>query len=244
MSHELRTPLNVILGYGDLLLLEDFGPLADDQREALERMRGSALELLELIQATLDLSRLEAGKAALHLEDVDLAMWMQEVDSETASLRASKPGIRVAWHAPPAATRAHTDHVKLKVILKNLFANALKFTDDGEVEVRVAVTRQVIEIVVRDTGIGMTPEVRAVIFDAFRQGDASMTRQYGGVGLGLYITSRLVDALGGRIDVDSTPGRGSTFRVRVPADARLARRTGAGLRERRASVIPPRGARG
>lgn len=122
--------------------------------------------------------------------------------------------------------RIYSDPVKLKVILKNLFANALKFTEHGSVEVELAVRRQTLEMTVRDTGIGMSPEVCAVIFEPFRQGDASMTRRHGGVGLGLYIAARLVDALHGRIDVESEPGRGSTFRVRLPADARARRRIG------------------
>ncbi|MEW6268409.1 MAG: GAF domain-containing protein [Thermodesulfobacteriota bacterium] len=227
MSHELRTPLNVILGYDDLLVQEDLGPLAPEQREALERIRASAMELLELIEATLDLSRLEAGKAALDVAEIDLAAWLAEIADETSSLCERKPEIHVEWRLQPPGARVRSDAVKLKVVLKNLFANAIKFTHEGAVDVAVAVDGDVLEIVVRDTGIGMSSEVRAVIFEAFRQGDASATRRYGGVGLGLYIASRLVDALRRAIEVESVPGLGSTFRVRVPADAR-ARHAGRG----------------
>jgi PAS domain S-box-containing protein len=220
MSHELRTPLNVILGYGDLLLQEDLGPLVPEQREALTRTRASALELLELIEATLDLSRFETGKESLNVVRIDLAAWLEEVAAEVAPIRERKPELWVEWHPPPPRTRAFSDAVKLKVILKNLFANAIKFTHHGGVDVAVEVRGDALEIVVRDTGIGMSSEVRAVVFEAFRQGDTSMTRQYGGVGLGLYIASRLVEALRGSIDVESSPGRGSTFRVRVPLDSR------------------------
>jgi PAS domain S-box-containing protein len=221
MSHELRTPLNVILGYNEILL-EELGSLDPGHGEALHCMRSSAMELLELIEATLDLSRLEAGRAPLQLADVDLRAWMDEVRHETVALRAAKNQLSFDWRAPNEV-HAHTDALKLKVILKNLLSNAIKFTAAGSIDVAVAQRDGKIEISVRDTGIGMSPETQAVMFEAYRQGDGSMTREYGGVGLGLYIVSRLVDALCGTIEVESEPGRGSTFRVRVPADARTTR---------------------
>jgi len=225
MSHELRTPLNVIIGYTDLLLLEDFGALASEQSSTLERVRASAAELQELIEATLDLSRLESGAVALRLEDVDLRDWIGEVQSETAVVRERAPQLDVRWEidVPPAPTRC--DVLKLKVIVKNLLSNAIKFTPQGSVAVRIVVQDGELTLTVRDTGIGMTPDVQRVIFDAFRQGDASMTRAYGGVGLGLYIVRRLVDALHGTVEVDSAPGCGSTFRVVVALDPRVARPT-------------------
>ena len=220
MSHELRTPLNVILGYNDLLLHEEFGTLNAPQRDTLRRVRASAAELQELIEATLDLSRLESGTVALRLEEVHLESWINEVRDETAALRELKPHLDVRWNATLPPTRVLCDPLKLKVILKNLVGNAVKFTHQGFVEVSVAAANERIAMTVNDSGIGMTPEVRAVIFEAFRQGDASMTRPYGGVGLGLYIVARLVEALRGRITVESEPGRGSTFRIEIPLDAR------------------------
>ena len=221
MSHELRTPLNVILGYNEILL-EQLGTMDAEQGEALHCMRSSALQLLELIEATLDLSRLEAGRAPLQLADVDLRALMDDVRHETASLRAVKGHLDVGWRAPNRL-HAHTDALKLKVILKNLISNAVKFTATGSIEISIGERDEAIEIAVRDTGIGMTRETRAVMFEAYRQGDGSMTREYGGVGLGLYIVARLVEALSGTIEVESEPGRGSTFRVLVPADSRVGR---------------------
>jgi signal transduction histidine kinase len=220
ISHELRTPLNVILGYTDLLLLGDFGALTPQQDDPLRRVRSSATELQQLIEATLDLSRLESGAAALRLEQVDLQHWLDEVRNETAPLCERRPQLDVRWHASLPGEPVRCDAIKLKVILKNLIGNALKFTHQGFVEVSVAAQHGMLTLSVADSGIGMAPEVRAVIFEAFRQGDASMTRTYGGVGLGLYIVRRLVDAMRGRIEVTSEPGGGSEFRVEVPLDPR------------------------
>ena len=216
ISHELRTPLNVILGYTDLMLLDEFGPLTPDQVDTLRRVRTSAAELHELIEATLDLSRLESGTVALRLDDVDLHAWLDEVRAETAALCERKPELEVRFRLDAPDGHVSCDALKLKVIVKNLIGNALKFTAAGSVQVDVTVADGSIAMTVRDTGIGMTREVQEVIFEAFRQGDTSSTRPYGGVGLGLYIVRRLVDALHGRITVASEPGRGSEFRVEIP----------------------------
>ncbi|MBY0279009.1 GAF domain-containing protein [Candidatus Binatia bacterium] len=218
MSHELRTPLNVILGFTDLLLLEEFGTLTPEQADTLRRVHTSATELHELIQATLDLSRLESGSVALRIEDVDLRTWLDEVRDETAVLRERNPHVEVCFtlSAPPGLVAC--DALKLKVILKNLIGNALKFTPAGSVSVDVVVDHEAITMTVRDTGIGIAPEVQEVIFEAFRQVDTSPTRPFGGVGLGLYIVRRLVEALHGRIALESAPGLGAEFRVELPLD--------------------------
>ena len=222
MSHELRTPLNVILGYTDLLLLDEFGPLTPQQSDTLRRVHASAAELHELIEATLDLSRLETGSAALRIEDVDLHAWFAEVRSETAVLRERNPRVEVRFSLSGADAPVRCDALKLKVILKNLIGNALKFTTEGRVDANVSVEGAALAITVSDTGIGIEPSVQAVIFEAFRQGDPSATRPYGGVGLGLYIVRRLVDAMRGRIVLESEPGRGSEFHVEIPLDRRPA----------------------
>jgi PAS domain S-box-containing protein len=216
MSHELRTPLNVIIGYHDLLLEGEFGPLTSVQAERLRRADESARELLDLINATLDLSRIDARQMALQLEEIDLAAVVDELDAEIAALRR-KPGVRFAWRLPAPLPAVRTDSVKLKVVLKNLIHNAIKFTDAGEVTVGVASGPGRVEFEVADTGIGIAPELQGAIFEPFRQADGSSTRSYGGVGLGLYIVQRLLDLLGGGITVESAVGRGSRFRFWVPA---------------------------
>jgi signal transduction histidine kinase len=216
MSHELRTPLNVIIGYHDLLLEGEFGALTQAQSERLQRADQSARELLDLINATLDLSRLEARQMALQMDDVDLGTVLDEVDAEISALR-QKPGVRFAWQLPPRLPALRTDPVKLKVVLKNLIHNAIKFTDAGEVTVEVSALPGRIYFEVADSGIGIAPELLEPIFEPFRQADSSSTRSYGGVGLGLYIVQRLLDLLGGGVTVESEVGRGSRFRVWLPA---------------------------
>jgi PAS domain S-box-containing protein len=218
MSHELRTPLNVIIGYTDLLLDAMFGELSTEQSHTLRLIEKNAQSLLELINATLDLSRLESGHEALDLETVRLIDVVEAVDVETRSLQ-QKPGIEFGWEMAAPLPTIRTDPLKLKVILKNLIGNAIKFTAEGSVRVTVRAGNGGIELLVSDTGIGMAADILEIIFEPFRQGDGSTTRRYGGVGLGLYIVRRLVDLLGGTIAVDSEPGRGSTFRVWLPSDA-------------------------
>ena len=215
MSHELRTPLNVIIGYQDLLLDGAFGSLLREQLEIVERANRSARELLQLITATLDLSRLDAGQLPIEQKEIAPQDLLEEIAAETRVTRI-KPGLHVQWNVASQLPRLRTDPLKLKVVLKNVIANAVKFTEHGSVTVEAHQRNDGIEVTVVDTGIGITPEVLPIIFEPFRQGDSSSTRQYGGVGLGLYITRRLLDVLGGTISVDSQPGHGSTFRVWVP----------------------------
>jgi len=219
MSHELRTPLNVICGYNELLLDGAFGAVTPEQAEPLRRVGKSAHELLDLINATLDMSRLESGRLPVHLQEVWVPDLMREIESETQGLQA-KPGLRLAWNVPAQLPRLTTDRLKLKMILKNLIANAMKFTEEGYVIVGVKRDNGHLEFCVADTGIGMAAETQQVMFEPFRQADSSLTRRYGGVGLGLYIVRRLLDMLGGSIAVESEVGRGSTFRVRLPLASR------------------------
>ncbi len=215
MSHELRTPLNVIMGYGDLLLEGEFGSLNDEQREILKRVDTSARQLLELINATLDLSRLEGGKLVFQRAAVSIDEVVGAVDTETRELQ-EKPDVCVNWYVSPRLPRVYTDPLKLKVVLKNLVANALKFTEHGTVSIRAVRRADGVEITVSDTGIGIPPETQGIIFEPFRQVEPAMTRRFGGVGLGLYIARRLIELLGGTISVESDVGHGSTFRVRLP----------------------------
>lgn len=215
MSHELRTPLNVIIGYNDLLLDGAFGPVTGEQRDTLVRVNRSAWELLDLINATLDVSRIESGHLPLHLETIRIAELMKDIDGETREIR-TKPDIVFNWSVASDLPLIRSDPFKLKVVLKNLISNAIKFTERGQVTIEARSDGGDVEILVTDTGIGIAPDARGCIFEPFRQLDGSMTRRYGGAGLGLYIARRLLDLMGGSIWVQSEVGRGSCFRVRLP----------------------------
>jgi PAS domain S-box-containing protein len=216
MSHELRTPLNIILGYHGLLLDGTFGALSADQRDAIERTDRNARALLELISATLDLSRLESGQLPLDVRDFELGDLIAELEAETRDLTL-RPGVTLVWPAPCALPRLRSDPAKLKVVLKNLIGNAAKFTDSGTITLRTAARDDGVELTVHDTGIGIDAPLLAEIFEPFRQVGGA-TRHQGGVGLGLYIVRRLLDELGGSVEVESTLGIGSTFRVVIPAN--------------------------
>jgi signal transduction histidine kinase len=216
MSHELRTPLNAIIGYGDLLLEGAFGELSDEQGEVLGRQQRASRDLLRLIADILDLSRLESGRATLRVEPIAPAHLFEEVDAETRHLQRPHE-VAVHFAAEPDLPRLLTDGAKLKVVLKNLLGNALKFTERGSIEVRArACDAAGIEIAVADTGIGIPDEHVGAIFEPFRQVQAATPHGQGGVGLGLYIVRRVVEILGGSVTVESAVGKGSRFRVWLP----------------------------
>ncbi len=210
MSHELRTPLNVIIGYTDMLADD---PSPADREHALAQVRHSSLELLELIEATLDLNRIAAGKDVVQVETVDVPALCTDLRADFAGL-ARRGTVAVRWEIAPAALR--TDRRKLKIILKNLIGNALKFTAEGEITVCGLAAEGGYLLAVRDTGIGIPVHHLPVIFEMFRQVDASDARSYSGAGLGLYIVRSLINQIQGAIEVASEPGRGSTFTVRLP----------------------------
>jgi len=218
MSHELRSPLNIIIGYHELLMDGAFGPLNDLQRDPLRRADRSARELLDLISATLDLSRLEAKRIALDLSQVDIAELVDEVGREYATV-LDRPALAVRWFTAHGLPPLRTDRVKLKMVLKNLVGNAVKFTDRGEVSLAATARDDGVEFTVVDTGVGIPHDAQLMIFEPFRQLEVTRTRLRGGAGLGLYIVKRLLDALGGTIAVESEVGRGSVFRVWLPTRA-------------------------
>jgi len=218
MSHEIRTPLTVITGYVDLMLEGTFGALKAVQAEALQRVQKSSLEVLDLINATLDLGRLEAGHVPLEMQEISIASLLDEVDGETRELQ-EQSGLRFLWDAPRQIPRVLADAAKLKVVLKNLIGNAVKFTEAGTVTVEVHAGNGGVEVSISDTGIGIAPEALPIIFEPFRQADGSRMKRQGGVGLGLYIVRRLLDMMGGSVTVDTEVGCGSTFRVLLPASS-------------------------
>jgi signal transduction histidine kinase/DNA-binding response OmpR family regulator len=227
MSHELRTPLNGVTGMTELLLDDDTTPY---QRECLGTVKASADALLTVIDDILDFSKIEAGMMQIDAVAIDVEPYMEDI-VRTVAVRAHQKGLELACEIDvdvPGSIRA--DGAKLRQVLLNLLGNAVKFTERGEVVLHVwrapqdPAGRTQLGITVRDTGIGVPPERQAVIFDAFTQADGSTTRKYGGTGLGLTISSRLVGLMGGRLWLDSQPGEGSRFHVEVPVEPLAGRR--------------------
>jgi PAS domain S-box-containing protein len=232
MSHELRTPLNVIIGLCQLLSRDPAAPLAPLQSDAVTRMERNARALLELVNDMLDYSRLEAGRSALHLETLDVADVIGAV-AQAYAQEARDKQIELSVEVSPELRRVRTDRQKLTQVVSCLVSNALKFTSAGRVSVTAAAAgadRWYIEVT--DTGIGISSDALAYIFDGFRQVDDRLTRSYNGVGLGLAITRRIVELLDGEIAVESRQNEGSRFRITWPREARP--RTGTG------SLVHPR----
>jgi signal transduction histidine kinase len=215
MSHELRTPLGIILGYTELLLEDTFGRLSKEQADSLRRIDRSARELHDLITAVLDLSRLEAGRLPLGLCETQVGVVLQEVQAETSQLQEQTP-LRFVWEVEEALPVLYTDPGKLKIVLKNLLGNAIKFTPSGSITVAARRAQEGVEFRVTDTGMGIPQEALGLIFEPFHQIEHSTTRQFGGTGLGLYIVKRLLEVLDGTITVESEVGHGATFRVWMP----------------------------
>jgi signal transduction histidine kinase/DNA-binding response OmpR family regulator len=219
MSHELRTPLNSIIGFSDLMLAEGCGPLNDEQRDALERVKRNGANLLQLINDILDISKIEADRLALKLGAVSLRAVVDNAIG-TLMLRASDKKIALTAAVGPDLPTLYTDEVRLLQILNNLLSNAVKFTERGGVTLTAGVAEDDrVVISVQDTGIGMSPDDLPQLFTEFYQADSSHTRRYEGTGLGLAITKRLTEALGGSVSVQSEVGIGSTFTVTLPVVA-------------------------
>jgi len=215
MSHELRTPLNAVLGYSELLADGLYGDIPQKALDVLERIQANGKHLLSLINDVLDISKIEAGQLTLALDDYSVEAIVQSVVAATGSLAQAK-GLDVKTSVPNDLPMGRGDERRLTQVLLNLVSNAIKFTDAGGVEVRVQAVNGEFNILVCDTGPGIAPKDQATIFEQFQQIDNTSTRKKGGTGLGLSISRQLVGMHGGRIDLDSTVGVGSTFSIVVP----------------------------
>jgi signal transduction histidine kinase len=222
MSHELRTPLNAIIGLTEMMVTNAARFGTEKALEPLRRVNAAGTHLLSLINEVLDLSKIEAGKLELNPEPVDLTRLIDEVIG-TAGQLAEKNKNRLVVEAQENVGSLTADSLRLKQILLNLLSNACKFTKEGEVALRV---RKVvdghawIELAVADTGIGLTAEQQAKLFQDFTQADSLTARRYGGTGLGLALSRKLARMMGGDVTVASEPGKGSVFTVRMPAGTR------------------------
>lgn len=215
ISHELRTPLTALTGYGELLADQILGPLTPHQLDMVERMRSVTHQLGVMVDELLTYSALEAGRESVHPTDVALNDIMEAVTTVIEPL-ASQKGLQFGVAMPERPVVLFTDGELVRQVLVNLSGNAVKFTDQGSVDIIAARRNGELQISVRDSGIGISEWDRPRLFQPFTQLDAGLTRRHGGTGLGLYNSGRLAQLLGGRIDVESAPGEGSTFTLVIP----------------------------
>jgi PAS domain S-box-containing protein len=215
ISHEFRTPLTAIIGYTDLLSTGVSGELSPTQARQLDRIRTSAWHLTQMVDEILTFSRLEAGRETLTFETVDAAAIARESTALVGPAAATK-GLGIACELPDDAVEVRTDSGKLRQVLLNLLGNAVKFTERGGVTLRVRRSDTAVEFTVRDTGIGIPTEHLESIFERFWQGARTSTHVVSGAGLGLTVSRRLVQLLGGELTVESAVGSGSTFTFRLP----------------------------
>ncbi|RUV75497.1 MAG: GAF domain-containing protein [Mesorhizobium sp.] len=215
MSHELRTPLNSVLGFTELLVDGIYGELPEKAKATVSRVQANGRHLLGLINDVLDLSKIEAGQLTLALEDYSVGQIVRSAVAAVEPLARSK-GISLAATVAENLPLGRGDERRLTQVLINLAGNAVKFTEEGAVDILANAVDGHFEIAVRDTGPGIAPENQVLIFEEFQQVDNSSTRQKGGTGLGLAISKRFVEMQGGTISLESAPGSGSTFRITIP----------------------------
>jgi signal transduction histidine kinase len=216
MSHELRTPLNAIIGFSDVLLQKMFGELNEQQADYLSDIRSSGSHLLTLINDILDLSKIEAGRMELELAPFSLVAALNNAVILVRE-RALGHGIKLELEVAPELDTIVADERKLKQVVVNLLANAVKFTPDGgTVRLRAARENGEVRLAIQDTGIGIAPEDQERIFEEFQQASHQSEKSREGTGLGLSLSRRMVELHGGTISVESAPGRGSTFTVALP----------------------------
>lgn len=231
MSHELRTPLTAVMGYTSMMQDKMLGEISEEQEKTLGRVLKQSYDLLTMINTIMQASSLEAHAINVKRQVVDLGSFLN--DLRLAYNVPLHKELSLLWRYPSELPEIMTDSDKLREILQNLINNAIKFTEKGSVTVSVAISgplhesrttshepRGWVEFKVTDTGAGIPPEHLPTLFEKFRQVDSSETRLYGGVGLGLYIVKQFTTLLGGEVQVESEPGKGSTFTVRIPESQR------------------------
>ncbi|MGH7826996.1 MAG: GAF domain-containing protein, partial [Candidatus Binatia bacterium] len=223
VSHELRTPLNVIKGYTELLMDKALGDINAEQETALERITAQSRDLLNMINDVLQVTLIEANAVNLESSVLNLHDFLDKLKADYDIPRGKK--LTVNWDYPSDLPVINTDEHKLKALLRNLVTNAIKFTETGSVTISVRhYAADIIDFRIVDTGIGIPKEKLRSIFDMFQQADSSATREYGGVGLGLYIVKKFTELLGGTVGVKSELGKGTCFTVKIPAETSLSRR--------------------
>jgi len=214
VSHELRTPLNAILGYAEIL--DSVGGLQEAERAEMNaRILSNAVTLTCAVNNLLEYSSVVAGETALRRASVSLSELFEEIEPWVGRLIDDKP-VRFAWDVDPSLPAIDTDRSKLRQTLMNLLSNAAKFTPHGEIRLSAASGPAGLEIAVTDTGVGMSPDQQSVIFQDFRQVEGSITRPFGGMGLGLTLVQRFSELLGGTVVVESTPAKGTRVSLRLP----------------------------
>jgi signal transduction histidine kinase/DNA-binding LacI/PurR family transcriptional regulator len=221
MSHELRTPLNSIVGYSEMLAEDAAGKHDGQLASDLEKIRAAGTHLRAIVNDILDLSKIEAGKMSLYLEDFDVSIVVREV-CQTLRPQVDGGAVALACTCPPDIGSMHADMTKVRQVILNILSNAVKFTKEGSVALIAGRTREEcgdwLNFIVRDTGIGMTPQQVTHVFETFTQADASTSRMFGGTGLGLAISRSLCRLMGGDISVKSEIGKGSEFVIMLPAN--------------------------
>jgi signal transduction histidine kinase len=219
MSHELRTPLNAIIGYSELVAEVAHEEGHKKYLTDLDKITTAAKHQLMLVNDILDLSKIEAGKMTLVLSDFDVKTMIHEIKGVVTPLVAKKRN-RLEIDCPATVGMMHADETKVRQVLFNLLSNAAKFTEDGTITLRVQQklinSEPAISFAVIDTGIGMTPEQTGKLFQAFTQAEAGIHQKYGGTGLGLVISRRFCEMMGGALTVESEFGKGSTFTAKLP----------------------------
>jgi signal transduction histidine kinase len=217
VSHELRTPLNAILGYAEMIKESIYGPVNEKQAQASGRIMSNSRRLLEIVSDLLDQSQMEAGKLALHVRPFRPSDLIENVHGVMDKIAGDKSLLLTSELDPDLPGLINGDIARLQQILVNLINNAVKFTEKGSISMRMLrKNEQTWVMEVRDSGIGIPAEAVASIFVPFRQVDSTVTRKYGGFGLGLSIVRQLVELMGGQVDVTSIVGQGSCFTVSLP----------------------------